>query len=408
MISRENSIVSVANYSMKNEREKEIEEYKDSCQNLSKQYPNGVPKFELKHLQSTYVLTEKISKHKAKEIERYYLSKPSILTTLKRQLDVFLNFKENQYLWIVVVIIVVIIFVALLQEEWQKWQEGLPDKTLSKMGEFDFIICARSPSEKDWKRLFLVKSSGEKELFLKNIKNYQLHPSISRDKKWLVFQRGLAKSAKICIVNLKTRAITNNCMHTGKMPSISPDGKKIVYVPIEDSNSMEIMNLNDFKQKRIPISLSHNEIAKIKRPTFLNDSENIVFLGREVTSNYMEVVLYEPDRPSDKQFKLLTNYAQHIEFLTPATNSRSLLFELSHTHKESILLLQPDFRNGEIVEIPCGFKAKFPVFSMNEKQIYFISDNRVKYIERSDKTCSAKDYTGKLDLINMIDLIPIQ
>jgi archaellum biogenesis ATPase FlaH len=409
-----------------------VNEYKDSCLELSKQYSDGVPKPELKRLQSTYVFKGRVSKHKAKEIHKYHILKPSFVTTLKRQMNVFLDFKENKYLWAAVGMMAVITLAVLIILQGQAWQHHdpleqhhdpleQPTTTLSEqpgslipVGEFDFIVCARSASDSQiWKRLFLAKSSGENELLLKAHEDYQLYPSISKDKNLLVFQQGLGKSAKICLVNLETRAIINDCKHPGKMPSISPDGQKIVYIPVDlfsksKSQSLEIMNLNDFKPKKIPISLSHNEIARFQRPAFLNDSESIVFLGREVTSNHMEVVLYEPDRPSNKQFQLLTNYAQHMEFITPATNSISLLFAFSHAPNESTLLIQPDFRKGDIVEIPCEFRAKFPVFSRDEKQIYFISDNRVKYIESRDQTCDAKDYTGKLDMINMIDLILIQ
>ncbi len=403
-----------------------VNEYKDSCQELSKQSPHGVETNEVKRLRSTYVLNRRISKDKAKEIEKKYLIKLGIVATLKKGLvNIFLDFnnfvdlKENKYLWavvgMIVVTFVVLFFLPPPVTPVPPVTPPVPPPVPPEqpIGEFDFIVCARSGSGNQvWKRLFLVKSSGENELLLKEHEDYQLYPSISKDKHLLVFQQSLGKNAKICLVNLETRAIINDCKDPGKMPSISPDGKKIVYIPIDyDSQSLEIMNLyelnDDFQPKIIPISLPH-EIARIQSPTFLNDSENIVFLGREVTSNHMEVVLYEPDRPSAQQFKWLTNYAQHIEFLTPAMNSQSLLFAFSRTLNESTLLLQPDFRNGEIVEIPCGFKAKFPVFSRNEEQIYFISDNRVKYIERNDQTCSAKDYTGKLDLINMIDLIPIR
>jgi len=282
------------------------------------------------------------------------------------------------------------------------------EKPITPISEFDFLVCARE-ADKTWRRLFLVKSSGEKELLFKELKKfYQLNPSMSRNKKLLVFQRDLGKKAKICLVNLETRTIID-CKHPGIAPSISPDGKKIVYLLNSRTKSLEIMSLNDFQTESIPIVLSHNEVARIEKPAFLSDSKSIVFLGTETTSNHREVVLYDPSRSGEDKFKFLTNYAEKMVFLKPATNSNALLFAFSHVPKESTLLIMRDFRKGEIEKIQCDIMAKFPVFSRNEKKVYFISGNGVKYIETGDTLkCDAKQYIGGLDLIKMIDLIPIQ
>jgi len=91
-----------------------IQKYKDSCSRIKDNYPNGVPKNELKTLHDTYISNGRITESQAKEIEKLYK----------------INSSKNS-LWVASITIVIVIFlgIAWIWSENKKTPKPAIDKS---------------------------------------------------------------------------------------------------------------------------------------------------------------------------------------------------------------------------------------------------------------------------------------
>ncbi len=310
-------------------------EYKENHEHLFKDHPVGIPKSEKDNLWKTYVETKRISAETAEVI-------------------------------------------AIVLEK--KYHPTPKEYIVSDIRDYDFIISDLDP-DTGKKKLFLMKSSGKKKVLIKNFEGDQLNPCISKDKKWLVFQKGFEKS-RIFVVNLKEKKVINKQGFEGKMPSVSPDGKKIVYLPLRfgDDKYLETKNLKYGEITRGKDVNLPSVFTTVTYPVFLSNSKMIAFIGA-IGQKRKNIFLYDPDKlfsyrtvGLDKNIRYVTDRSDTHYSLTASLNSFFLLYMV----KKELYLTILDSNDADTVKKKIGLRAKFPTFSLNDEQVLYISsDNQI-------------------------------
>jgi len=264
--------------------------------------------------------------------------------------------------------------------------EPARDYIISSTEGYDFIICDfDSATQKN--RLYLINSSGKKYLLLRNFEDHQRNPSISRNRNWFVFQKGYGEEAKVHVLNLKEKKEIHKDGFEGKMPSISPDGKKIVYLPLRfvgEERYLNIMNLEHQKITRGRTIDLPSAFKTVQYPVFLKDSKILAFIG-SIGTKRKNIFVYDPDdlfsyKPVDsnnRKFKYLTDSSDTHFSLTASLNKYFLFYSI----KKNIYLMILDDRHEDPLGKELGITAKFPAFSLNDDKIFSISDNQIISVE---------------------------
>lgn len=224
-------------------------------------------------------------------------------------------------------------------------------------------------NEGTWK-LYLIKSNGE-ELLIRELTAEQRHPSVSRDSKLLVFQKDSGQNARVCIYNLQERQ-TISCNIPGEIPAISPDGRKIIYKPLDfkTNKRLEIVHINRKHYRTMDIL----ELDDVKSIAFLNDSKKIVFVGVGKINYHGNVYMYNLENGN---LEVIANgtRSREYDYVTASLSGNKLMM----TANQKIFTLNYEDKTAS-PQLMSEISGLFPKFSIDNQKIYYldIKNKKVK------------------------------
>lgn len=251
--------------------------------------------------------------------------------------------------------------------------EPLPSKPLLKdnsdfYSKYINYAVFSMPEAGIW-RLYFIKSNGERELLIKELSEDQKYPSVSNDGNILVFQKNIGQYAKICIYSLKEKKPIE-CEIRGIMPTVSPDGSKIVFKPLNSKTIIKIADINLYNEENIDLAELENLIAEVNYPTFMYDNKKIAFIGMHSERYYGNVYVYDYEN-------------KKIEIIANGTGTRPYEYVTCSPYKDVILAVANhkiyfiNYKNyKDSFPEPIIQEGLFPKFSHDGKNIIYLDRNK--------------------------------
>ncbi len=230
---------------------------------------------------------------------------------------------------------------------------------------------------------------GKKILSVDNAGRINISPSISPDGKYMAFlsERDIF-TLDLYLADIQTGKIIKKLSSVVKNDEIddfnfiessgtwSPDGKKFAFVIVEEGiNKMAIL---DVEKAKIIEEIEIPEVPSFINPSWSPDSKYILLSGLvkgqndlylfeletgkidQLTNDYMSNI--HPSWSSDGKFIV---YA--AEKLNDSDNQKKYCFDLA--------IFDPETRETRYIDVFHGAMNLNPVFSPDDRSIYFISDN---------------------------------
>ncbi len=218
----------------------------------------------------------------------------------------------------------------------------------------------------DGKKKLLLGNSSKNETvpLLEGFEEEQSHPNISQDNQFLTFQQG---QEKICLIQLAQGTVA---CQPGKTPHLSPNGSKVVYVPLDSENALGIWPTDTQSQQTVTFK---NETG-ISSPVFLSDNQHIVF--KASTGGMSQVFLYDSAKEISRlNPKVLASSSTTTLVASPTENR--VLGKNNHGWFAMVFNLDSN-ATSEKQELSIGTNAKLS-FSKDGKELYYIDDKRITY-----------------------------
>jgi len=295
---------------------------------------------------------------------------------------------------------------------------------------FEFIVCDYDETAKKDK-LYLLNSSGKKELLFKNMEEPQSNPSISLDNEWLVFQKGKGDDdLKICVVNLRKKKFIigdkDKEGKEGRMPAISPKSTadkemEIVFIPLKRDFEKEkcllkmILNTkeNTISQPRCKFELP-KKFTEILYPVYLQDNESVAFIGRTLERSD-DIFLYDPansfkyDHEDDSKYKIRElTHSQGFRNLTASLNKLYLLYSsYSGESKQEIVhlkILKLDEKSLGHKDINADIAEGIATFCLTNDKIISVKNKQIFSSEWEPDVKQERVNIKKTDVIKTINL----
>lgn len=155
--------------------------------------------------------------------------------------------------------------------------------------------------------VYMVNSSRGNALtqVTSNPDTEECYPDFSRDGKMIVYQKGFISSPEIWIKKLNTNE--NVMIGTGKRPSFSPDGRKIVYVRSSADGTVKnlwMMNNDGSSQ----VQLTNANLGSVDRPRFSPDGRYIVFQSYKKEKGDNDLYVIDTDGNNLSQLTINKSY----------------------------------------------------------------------------------------------------
>jgi TolB protein len=198
------------------------------------------------------------------------------------------------------------------------------------------------------------------------------NPSMSTDGKKIVFGSTRYGLGDIIIINAdgtEWKRLTNTAAYEGD-PSFSPDGEKIVFVSERDGNGeIYIMNSDGSDQKRLTISDYHNGA-----PSFSPDGRKIIFTrvvpGEGQKIKRSQIFIMSADGSDQKRLTYGNGLADTPSF---SPDGKKIIFACRKEGTGCLAIMDLDGLNVETLISEDHFFSG-PSFSSNGQNIIFQSD----------------------------------
>lgn len=204
---------------------------------------------------------------------------------------------------------------------------------------------------------------------------YGVTPSISTDGKKIVFGSVRYGLGDICIVDIdgaNYQRLTFTASYEGE-PKFSTDGKKIVFVSERDDNNtghIYIMNNDGTNQQQITKSKYYDSC-----PSFSPKGDKIIF-NREIENNNYEIFLINVDGTNEK--RLTFNKGQETYPRFSSNGNRIVFLDGQNSDVSEVWSMNID-GSQKICIIKMMKKCGSPSFSSDGNKIVFINAMEINY-----------------------------